>query len=87
MSKETTYYARLQTTFSYGEEDLYDFVNEQPGNNTKYIKKLIREEMLRQAKAQGNTNAPVAEKAQDHLEQSKQENFAKTELDDGGVEF
>lgn len=86
MSKQTTYYARLQTTFSFGEEDLYDFVNGQPVNNTKYIKKLIREEMIRQAKAQGNTNAPALEK-QERLEQTKQENAPRIELGDGGVEF
>lgn len=86
MSKKTTYYARLQTTFSYGEEDLYDFVDAQPVNNTKYIKKLIRDEMIRQAQAQGNVNPPSVE-PMERLEPTKQDNFPKNDLNGGGVEF
>ncbi len=44
-----SYYKRIQTVISFGEEDLYHFVESQNMKNSLYIKKLIREEMVRQA--------------------------------------
>ena len=98
---EKTYYGRMQTTFSYGEEDLYNFVAEQPINNAKYIKKLIREEMVRRAEGQKNTNVSANE-SQVSLEQPRQVSLEQPrqvileqpkqkdediDLDNGAVDF
>lgn len=50
-----SYYKRIQTVISHGEEDLFHFVDSQNMKNSMYIKKLIREEMIRQA---GKGNVP-----------------------------
>lgn len=72
----TSYYKRIQTVISFGEEDLFHFVDSQNMKNSLYIKKLIREEMLRQAgHLQTNEGNDQKEKVE------------KLELDDGGVLF
>lgn len=73
-----SYYKRIQTVISHGEEDLYHFVNNQNMKNSLYIKKLIREEMLRQA---GHLPSPTID------EKSKEKPKQKIDLDDGGVLF
>lgn len=72
----TSYYKRIQTVISFGEEDLFHFVDNQNMKNSLYMKKLIREEMLRQA---GKLPQPNANKQKERPE--------KIDLEDGGIMF
>lgn len=69
-----TYYKRMQTIFSFGEEDLADFVESQNSKNSTYIKKLIREEMVRQANGSSSST-------------DNKKEVEKIKLEDGGIFF
>ena len=74
-----SYYKRLQTVISYGEEDLYHFVESQNMKNSLYIKKLIREEMIRQA-GKGVLNTPVQSAPKQYKEPVQEDKAPEEEV-------